>query len=91
MTKFELHKKKIAISRYAQTLLLGLKYMVAGALTVGLLVTAFAGFYLVTQDGGYLAVFDFFISCFLLIASVVSMYLLGLPKKRRGGRYVEER
>ena len=90
MTKSEFNKKMIVISRYAKVLFYGLKHMVLGVLTMGLFVTTFAGFSLVSRHSGYVAVFDFIISCFLLIVSVVSMYLLGRPGKRRGGRYVEE-
>ena len=89
MTKLEFRKKMIVISRYTRILVLGLKYMLGGLLTAGLLVTTFAGFSLVSRHSGYVAVFDFIISCFLLLVSAACMYFLGLPKKQRGGRYVE--
>ena len=89
MTKSEFRRKMI-ISNLTRILLAGLKYMIAGTLTLGMLVVSVFGFCLVSKDGGYVAVFDFIVSCFLLAASVASIYLLGIPRKRRGGKYVEK-
>lgn len=89
MTKFKFNKCIAIAGKIAPVLLTGLKYVITGTLTLGLFVVSIAGFYLVSKDSGYIAVFDFFISCFTLAVAVACMYLIGLPKKQRGGRYAE--
>ena len=88
MTKSEFHKRMIVLGKYARVLLVGFQYMIAGTLTIGLLTVTVMGFCLVSRDSGYVAVFDFIVSCFMLVVSIASMYLLGIPRKRRGGKYV---
>ena len=90
MTKFNFHKQMTIIGHHTHILWRGLKYMLAGTLTTGMFVATFVGFHLVSRDSGYLAVYDFIASCFLLLISIASIYLLGLTQKRRGGRYVEK-
>ena len=87
MTKSSLHKRMFILGKCALVLLSGLRYMILGTLTLGLFAVAIAGFCLVPIDDGYQAVLDFIAACFTLLVSVASMYLLGLPRKRRGGRY----
>lgn len=90
MTKFEFREKLIPIGHHARILWTGVKYMIGGTITIGLLFAAVIGFCLVTRDGGYAAVIDFLISCFLLSVAVAGLYFMGLFGKRRGGHYVEK-
>ena len=89
MTKSEFRKRMIIVGHYARVLLVGLKYTIIGTLTTALIAASIAGFCLVSSDGGYLAVFDFIVSCFALIIAIASMYFLGIPKRGncRGGKY----
>ena len=80
----------ITVCHHALILLNALKCMVISTLTISMFVTAIAGFCLVAREGGYVAVFDFICSSVILVLAVASMYLLGNPRKTRGGRYVEE-
>ena len=88
MTKSEFHKRMIVLGQYVRILLVGFKYMIGGTLTIGLLTVAVMGFCMVSRDSGYVAVFDFIVSCFMLAVSIASLYLLGIPRKHRGGKYV---
>lgn len=89
MTKSEFHKKMTIVGHHARILLHGLFIMFVGIFAVVSLIIAIAGFCFVSQEGGYVAVFDFIVSLFLLAVSLASMYFLGLPGRQRGGRYVE--
>lgn len=89
MIKSEYNKFIIFVGKIAPVLFTGLKYMITGTLTVGLFVVAVAGFCLVSRDVGYVAVADFLASCIALVVAVACMYFLGLPRKRKGGRYEE--
>ena len=89
MTKYKVHKNLSIVGYHARILLFGIRNMLVGTLTLLLFATAIFGFHLVSEGGGYLAVLDFIMSCVALIVAVCSVYLLGFPRKRRGGRYVE--
>ncbi len=51
-------------------------------LVAGLLFFAGLGFYMVTSEGGYSAVVDFFAACFLLAIALGSVYMLGSSMRR---------
>lgn len=51
-------------------------------LVAGLLFFAGLGFYVVTSEGGYSAVVDFFAACFLLAVALGSVYMLGCSMRR---------
>ena len=87
MTKTNKHL--MIASRYLRVLLLGIKNMILGTSIFALLFISIFGFTVVSGEKGYEAVFDFILSCLMLAGSVASIYLLGVPRKRRGGRYVE--
>ena len=89
MTNLKFQKRMAIIGKFARVLLTGLKYMITGTLTLGLFAITAGCFWLVSKDSGYVAVFDFIASCFMLVVSVASLYFLGLPGKSRGGKYVE--
>ena len=90
MTKFGTNKALVVIGRHAWILFTALKRMIMSTSVLGLFVISFMGFDLVSKEGGYAAVFDFILSCFLFAVAVAGMYLLGNSRKTRGGRYVEK-
>ena len=61
-------------------LLRGISWMLYSTLVAGLLVVTVMGFFLVTNDDGYTAVFDFIAACALLVVVLGNVYLIGCKR-----------
>lgn len=69
---------------HALTFLRGIGRTFYGAFITGLIATSIYGFWLIGNEEGYAAVFDFIASCAVLVVALCNAYLLG--GKRKGGK-----
>ena len=63
----------------------GFSRMLYGTLVAGLFVISGMGFFLVTIDSGYTAVFDFIAACATLTVALGCTYLLGCKRCAKRG------
>ena len=82
------NKALVVICRIARIMLSGITYTILGSLIAATFVVSILGFCMVGREGGYVAVFDFICSCLIFSTAVAGLCFLGIPRKRRGGKYV---
>ena len=89
MTKSDVKKMLITIGHHTRILFSGFKRMLYGTLIIIMFAVAAYGFFTISNEEGYAAVFDFIASIATLIVAVANMYVLGSTKKtkceRKGG------
>lgn len=67
---------------HTKVLLKGLKRVVLGASTAGLIAFAVYGFYMIPSEGGYAAVLDFVAAIATMTLGMLCMYAMGAGYKR---------
>ena len=90
MTKSDIKSLLTVIGYNLLVLLYGLGRVILGMIAIGLLSGSIYGFCTIPNEGGYIAVLTFIVSCISFIISLAQMYLLGLPNKikskQKGGK-----
>ena len=84
MEAVQIKKAWNAVKFHAKIALRGFCRTVYGALVAGLIAMAIYGFVSVTNESGWIAVWDFVASCATLVVALSNMYLIGGCKK--GGK-----
>lgn len=75
-----------AVWFHTKVLLKGLKRVVLGATTAGLIVFSVYGFRMIPTEGGYAAVGDFIAAIAMMILGMLCMYAMGANYKRGAKR-----
>ena len=75
-----------AIWFHTKVLLKGLKRVVFGASTDGLIAFAVYGFCMIPSEGGYAAVCDFITAIATMVVAMLSMYAMGAGYKKGAKR-----
>ena len=75
-----------AVWFHTKVLLKGLKRVVLGASTAGLIAFAVYGFRMIPTEGGYAAVCDFIVAIAMMTIGMLCMYAMGAGYKRGAKR-----
>ena len=81
MEAVQIKKAWKAVKFHAKIAWRGFYRMIYGAAVAGLIAMAVYGFASVTNESGWVAVWDFVASCATLIVALSNMYLMGGRKK----------
>lgn len=84
MNKFKRLAKTVWF--HTKVLLKGLKRVVFGASTAGLIAFAVYGFCMIPSEGGYAAVCDFITAIATMVVAMASMYAIGAGYKKGAKR-----
>ena len=81
MEKEKIQKTVASVRFHTKIVIRGLLRTIYGAAVAGLIAMAVYGFVSVTNESGWVAVWDFVASCATLIVALSNMYLMGGRKK----------
>lgn len=84
MEKEKIQKTVANVRLHTRIVIRGLLRTLYGTAVAGLIALAIYGFFSVTNESGWVAVWDFVASCATLVVALSNMYLIGGCKK--GGK-----